>query len=629
MSKMLGKKPVKDPALLAHNLFSKGEYLDMWVYLSEHETIRDLSDESEAELVWTESNIPYAVYEPASERKMDIIYHPSEAVKHNGSLYAHIMFARAGFSADPQDPTFQRTSMFWKSHSLIAYHPRPKEDKRKKLLSASSTNQTEAQEPAGAAYVGVKATSSKSGSIEDDGDNPAAAQEWISYWTPNLTIVLVDEFTTYDREMAPEPMRSSLMFDMESGNYFPLLDVNDFWLLKDKLVPVNETVEELQLSMRVKTLSLLMWQLYISMERSFEIQKAYGTLEGETDKLKRVFLEGNPVLLGITAVVSLLHSIFNFLSFKNDIQFWNQNKSMEGLSARSVVLNFVCQVIVFFYLMDNDTSWLILISSGISCAIEFWKIGKAMKIEVHQWNGIPYLRFKDRDSYSKNKTKEYDEIASRYLSYALYPLVFGYAVYSLMYERHKSWYSWVLSTLTGCVYTFGFIMMCPQLFINYKLKSVAHLPWRQMTYRFLNTIIDDLFAFVIKMPMLHRLSVFRDDIIFLIYIYQRWVYPVDKQRVNEFGFTGPEAAAAAEGAGAEEKQKLLTDSSSSVNSEGAVAAGGIESEQAKDSADSSGNKEAETTGGLVRRGAKKEGEDKCKQVEEEKKEEKQQGKKKK
>jgi hypothetical protein len=56
----------------------------------------------------------------------------------------------------------------------------------------------------------------------------------------------------------------------------------------------------------------------------------------------------------------------------------------------------------------------------------------------------------------------------------------------------------------------GFIMMCPQLFINYKLQSVAHMPWRQMTYKFLNTIIDDLFAFVIKMPMLHRISVFRD-----------------------------------------------------------------------------------------------------------------------
>lgn len=26
--------------------------------------------------------------------------------------------------------------------------------------------------------------------------------------------------------------------------------------------------------------------------------------------------------------------------------------------------------------------------------------------------------------------------------------------------------------------------------------------------------------------------------IFLIYLYQRWVYPVDKTRVNEFGFGG-------------------------------------------------------------------------------------------
>jgi hypothetical protein len=68
-----------------------------------------------------------------------------------------------------------------------------------------------------------------------------------------------------------------------------------------------------------------------------------------------------------------------------------------------------------------------------------------------------------------------------------------------------------------------------------------------MTYKFLNTIIDDLFAFVIKMPILHRLSVFRDDVIFCIFLYQRWIYRVDPTRVNEFGFSGVDAAAAANG----------------------------------------------------------------------------------
>jgi hypothetical protein len=59
-------------------------------------------------------------------------------------------------------------------------------------------------------------------------------------------------------------------------------------------------------------------------------------------------------------------------------------------------------------------------------------------------------------------------------------------------------------------YLKGFIMMTPQLFINYKLKSVSHLPWRMMTYKALNTFIDDLFAFVIKMPTMYRLGCFRD-----------------------------------------------------------------------------------------------------------------------
>jgi hypothetical protein len=55
---------------------------------------------------------------------------------------------------------------------------------------------------------------------------------------------------------------------------------------------------------------------------------------------------------------------------------------MEGLSAKTVVVSFICQLIIFLYLLDNDTSWMILLSSGVGLIIEFWKIGKAMHIEV-------------------------------------------------------------------------------------------------------------------------------------------------------------------------------------------------------------------------------------------------------
>jgi len=66
------------------------------------------------------------------------------------------------------------------------------------------------------------------------------------------------------------------------------------------------------------------------------------------------------------------------------------------------------------------------------------------------------------------------------------------------------------------------------------------MPARAMTYKFLNTFIDDLFAFTIKMPTLHRLATLRDDVIFFVYLYQSWKYKVDYTRVNEFGQGGDE-----------------------------------------------------------------------------------------
>jgi len=56
-----------------------------------------------------------------------------------------------------------------------------------------------------------------------------------------------------------------------------------------------------------------------------------------------------------------------------------------------------------------------------------------------------------------------------------------------------------------------------------------------MTYKSINTFIDDLFAFVIKMPIMHRLACLRDDVIFFIFCYQRYKYKTDYSRVNEFG----------------------------------------------------------------------------------------------
>ena len=75
------------------------------------------------------------------------------------------------------------------------------------------------------------------------------------------------------------------------------------------------------------------------------MQQSFGAMnEGEPDELKRVLTEGNPYMLALTACVSLLHSVFDALAFKNDIGFWKGKKDVHGLSVRTIAFNAVCQV---------------------------------------------------------------------------------------------------------------------------------------------------------------------------------------------------------------------------------------------------------------------------------------------
>ncbi|EME28751.1 CLPTM1-like membrane protein cnrB [Galdieria sulphuraria] len=366
------------------------------------------------------------------------------------------------------------------------------------------------------------------------------------YFKPFTSISIIVDFTPYDVDKIPPLISEHIQLLNDSKQYLPLFTFEEFWLLSSNLVPLNDSVRNVSVKVSFRPLSLMKWTIFTQLDSSWKTQNGLGlnTAE-ETDELKRMFLETNPYFLSLTGVVTVLHTIFEFLAFKNDVTHWRDRKSIEGISVRSMMWKLGMEVVILLYLLDNETSWMIIMSSFLGLALEAWKLSKAFRFKdfgkVKLFGIIPFFRVRNRKSYSKN-TKELDDQAMKYMSFIIYPLVAGYSIYSLFYETHKSWYSWILSSLVGAVYAFGFIMMLPQIFINYKLKSVAHLPMKAMMYKFLNTIIDDLFAFIIKMPTLHRLACFRDDIVFLIFLYQRWIYPVDKSRVNEFGqeFTNEE-----------------------------------------------------------------------------------------
>lgn len=72
-----------------------------------------------------------------------------------------------------------------------------------------------------------------------------------------------------------------------AGGYYPTIFFNEFWLLRDKLIPINETVTELPFHLEVGPISMTKWQLFLQIDQSFQIHRSYGSmLEGEADELK-------------------------------------------------------------------------------------------------------------------------------------------------------------------------------------------------------------------------------------------------------------------------------------------------------------------------------------------------------
>ena len=306
-------------------------------------------------------------------------------------------------------------------------------------------------------------------------------------------------------------------------SYLPIVFFNELAMRLKELDKINATDEEVKFEFEYSPISFGKLRLFSQFSQALGGLHGLGFTEKDTDEVKGIFADTNLVLLLVTFAVSAVHLLFDFLAFKNDISFWSNRTSMEGLSTRTLIWRAFSQSIIFLYLMDEETSLLVLIPSGIAALIEMWKVTKAFRVTLVKPEGSWMYRpeIGSKQSKAEQDTEAYDSESMKYLSYILYPLCIGGAIYSLLYQSFKSWYSWTINSLVNGVYAFGFLFMLPQLFVNYKLKSVAHLPWRAFMYKAFNTFIDDLFAFIITMPTAHRVACFRDDIVFLIYLYQR------------------------------------------------------------------------------------------------------------
>ncbi|XP_036395773.1 cleft lip and palate transmembrane protein 1-like protein [Megalops cyprinoides] len=358
----------------------------------------------------------------------------------------------------------------------------------------------------------------------------------IPHWRSRLTFNIMAEDFAFSRGAVPSDVQRYLrVFQSEKKMlYLPVLFIDELSNRVRDLMEINSTTTELPLTLSHNTISLVKFRIWIHMQDIVYSLQRFGFTEKDVDEFKGIFVDAGQYFLSLTFFVAMCHLLYDFLAFKNDISFWKKQKSTAGISTKAVLWRCFGTVVILFYLRNEQVSLLVLIPAGIGTLIEVWKVKKAFRIQI-LWSDIkPVFQF-GKSSESEKRTEEYDTQAVKYLSYFLCPLSLGGAIYSIIYVKYNGWFSWLINSLAYGVHGFGFLFMLPQLFVNYKLKSVAHIPWRTFMYKAFNTVIDDIFTVIIGMPTSHWLACFRDDVVFLICLYQRWLYPVGATRVDECG----------------------------------------------------------------------------------------------
>ena len=100
-------------------------------------------------------------------------------------------------------------------------------------------------------------------------DGGRAGQLW------SFILVLTERHSTAagdEQVCVTVQVKNHLDPNFESMTYYPTIYFNEFWMLRDHLIPVNDTVKEVQISLDLSQMPMWKFTIFSQVEKSFEMQ---------------------------------------------------------------------------------------------------------------------------------------------------------------------------------------------------------------------------------------------------------------------------------------------------------------------------------------------------------------------
>ncbi|CAM9219967.1 unnamed protein product, partial [Scytosiphon promiscuus] len=397
------------------------------------------------------------------------------ALMSNKTMYFHVLLQAETPPQAGEESQQQEDTGLWHllgSVPLVKYGPKPKIRTTRKLLSDFGIG---GGGGGGGSSSGASADSKGAGKIDGGGGGGGGYSSsssgsratsrkggYISFWKPEVAVRVVADFTEYPHNYLPQTIQRAaeivgLTKDgrwatgeaWDSLAYKPIVHVDEIGLTSDKYVPLNTTLSSLPLKVTIEPMSLQRWQLMQSMEHSLQQQKeSFGFQDSDVDDLRRLISDTNVYLLIVTLLASALHLLFEFLAFKSDVDFWRRNKSLRGLSVRTLFMEVFFQTIILLSLVEEDSSLLVTVPAGVGVLIQIWKVRRATGMQISGSSSVAGGGGEGSGADQAMETMRYDRMAIAYLSLLLLPLVVGYSAKKLVMDEHAGWYSLALQSVT-------------------------------------------------------------------------------------------------------------------------------------------------------------------------------------
>jgi hypothetical protein len=291
--------------------------LDISIYVSASLVMPSLSAVPEGSKILDEKNFTIGNYK--EKREIATVFEVPKEVQENGTLWAHFYVALAGHQLDPTATDYDVATANHFFRPLNQYLPKKKIKKTKMLLG--TVNETEQQE--------AEETHSK-------------IPLFSSYYHPNFTISVIPDSGVQNYPNLVPALRQSLQLEStgardpsgQHGWYYPIFFVNTFWQLRSKMTELNTTVQTLPIHITLNNMANWKYSMIASIDDSMKQNQRQAAAGGPTpaggdgtefEMFKEILFDTNIYLLSTTFVVSILHTIFEMLAFKNDIVSENPN----------------------------------------------------------------------------------------------------------------------------------------------------------------------------------------------------------------------------------------------------------------------------------------------------------------